>query len=502
MGRDRAFMYGFVEKNWKTLKTRALSRTGFALHTAILTGSSALSQLMLLLTAPIITRLYTPSDLGIWAVFSSFTMTFAAVAALRYEVAIVLPETDGEAGNLVVLSLLIAAAMAALMLLLVSGFSREIAEFLGAASVARWLWYTPLIVLLTGVYEAGSHWAIRKKEFMRIAAAEVSQSTTNVGTQIGIGVLAGAGPLGLIVGEILGRIVAVAVLGIATLRSRAELSLGSFSRRSLQANLHRFRNFPLYVAPYSFIGSFSRRLLFLLLGIYASTNVLGLFSLAYGVVYAPIIIISSAMRRVFFQKAATRLRTGDVGPFVTDILVWLVLSATPILVLFLFNVRWIFDTVFGIAWSNASTYAAWLALPTFVLLLTAWLDKVYSILGKQRLALSMEIFYDILYMGLFSAALIWLGKAELAIAIYSVVTIIYNLVWLVITFRVARFSVGGLWQVGLIFLVVFIVAGAAHWATLILFQRVVAVMICITLVTAYYVCLSMKYSRGWRQIRS
>src|SRR3990172_4827454 len=73
----------------------------------LISGTTA-SQIIIVLSYPFITRLFSPEDFGILAVFSSVVGIIAVVLCLRYEAAIMLPSADEDAANLLAGSLAIA----------------------------------------------------------------------------------------------------------------------------------------------------------------------------------------------------------------------------------------------------------------------------------------------------------------------------------------------------------------------------------------------------------
>ncbi|NCC31504.1 MAG: lipopolysaccharide biosynthesis protein, partial [Chloroflexia bacterium] len=66
---------------------RLLPKNAFARSVSILVGGTAGLQLLSILTAPIYTRLYTPSDFGVLAVFVGLLSLIIIIASLRYELA-------------------------------------------------------------------------------------------------------------------------------------------------------------------------------------------------------------------------------------------------------------------------------------------------------------------------------------------------------------------------------------------------------------------------------
>jgi O-antigen/teichoic acid export membrane protein len=73
---------------------RILPKSRFARSVAVVTAGSALGQGLVVASAPLLTRLYTPADFGVLAVYGSIVSLVAVVAALRYEFAIALPGHD------------------------------------------------------------------------------------------------------------------------------------------------------------------------------------------------------------------------------------------------------------------------------------------------------------------------------------------------------------------------------------------------------------------------
>ncbi len=73
---------------------RLLPRGRFARSVALVTTGTALGQGLVLVSAPLLTRLYTPTDFGVLAVYGSIVSLVAVAASLRYELAIALSRHD------------------------------------------------------------------------------------------------------------------------------------------------------------------------------------------------------------------------------------------------------------------------------------------------------------------------------------------------------------------------------------------------------------------------
>src|SRR5689334_20645668 len=82
-----------------------LPKGSFARSVSLLAGGTAVGQALIVLGAPLLTRLYSVTDFGYLQIYMS-VMSFAVLGAtLRYDQAILLPERDDLAADVVAVSL-------------------------------------------------------------------------------------------------------------------------------------------------------------------------------------------------------------------------------------------------------------------------------------------------------------------------------------------------------------------------------------------------------------
>ena len=120
----------------------------FVKNAAVMAGGSAGAQLLLLIATPVITRLYTPQDFGILAVYIGLLALFCVIASFRYEMAIPVPEKDDEAISLVFLSLILVVLTAIFSCILIAIFGESIVILLKIPKLEELLWLLPLGVFL------------------------------------------------------------------------------------------------------------------------------------------------------------------------------------------------------------------------------------------------------------------------------------------------------------------------------------------------------------------
>ncbi|WP_138494500.1 lipopolysaccharide biosynthesis protein [Paenibacillus pinistramenti] len=185
-----------------TLK-RLLSGS-FIRNVAVLAGGTLLSQILILATLPLLTRLYTPAEYGTYSMYVSLIGMLLMLVSCAYEFAITLPEDDRSASDLVRLSLLICTGMSLLVLAVMALLQHQLAEWLKEPGLPDYYVLFAVSMLGAGFYQILSTWSVRKKHFRLLSRTKYTQSAGQVGGQLAFS-LTTLGPVGLIAGDIIGR---------------------------------------------------------------------------------------------------------------------------------------------------------------------------------------------------------------------------------------------------------------------------------------------------------
>jgi O-antigen/teichoic acid export membrane protein len=186
-----------------------------------MTGTT-IAQAIPIAISPILTRIYTPEDFGVFALYISVASILSVVATGRYELAIMLPEKDEDSINIMALSIAISFFMSLIVLLIVYTFNTQITSLLGNPEISKWLYFIPLTIVLTGIYQSFNYWLNRNKQYNSLAINKIVQSGTMATSNLSMG-LSGFGSSGLILSQILGQSMAVVVLGRRVIKCDKEL---------------------------------------------------------------------------------------------------------------------------------------------------------------------------------------------------------------------------------------------------------------------------------------
>lgn len=360
-------------------------------------AGSAGGQAVLVLTTPVLTRLYPVAEFGVLTVFTALVGLLAPVAAGRMEAAVPLPRRDSDARCLAVIGLaaaLVVATLAGLALLLAG---QAIGGLLGVPALARQ--WAPLAFALAaaGAYQIASAWLVRRRRYQALGVRDFATGSAQAACQVGLGI-AGASAVGLTLGFGFGRL--AGLLGLAGPARGLELTgpqtggLAAPRRfspsrdlrlRDLRRNLVRYRRFPLLASWSALLNTMGTYAPILVIGAGYGELAVALLGLTVRVLSAPSALLSTAVARVYEGEAAAAVR--DRRPGVARAIQsaagrLALLGLGPLVVITLCGPA-LFRLVFGSSWEAAGDYARILAVGYLARFAVAAVSQTLLILQRQ-----------------------------------------------------------------------------------------------------------------------
>ncbi len=399
-------------------------KSSFARSAAVITGGTAIAQLLNAVFYPVITRLYSPGEFGVFAIFMAILGILVIIGTLRYENCIPIAEDDEKAINSLALSFIVLFILLVLITLIFFAFGCKILSWLNAEALIKYKYLISLGLLLAVSSNILMQWGFRKKSFKNIARTKVSRSVAMNATQVGLGSI-GIGPLGLLLGKISGESAGSATLGLSLLKKDKHLlSLISFNKIKWAAR--RYIWFPMYSTPSQLFNKAGIELpIFFITSIYGS-SVVGLYGLAHLIVSLPVVLIGVSVSDVFYAEAASLgkknpLRIKDMSQKLLKRL--LVIGIVPLFVLLLFG-PFLFGFVFGSEWYEAGIYARIISLLVFVRFIFTPVSRIFFVFEKQKTALILNFIRLVLVLTTFLAASLFNLNSYYAVSLYSFAMII------------------------------------------------------------------------------
>lgn len=324
-----------------------MNRGQFSRQFLALFSGTVLAQLFNLASYPLLSRLYSPEDFGLFGTFIAASAIPGAIACGRFELAIT---TAPHAGRWAVLWLCfcISFAVAVISTVLISAWWYYAA--VPSAGILSLMLF--LAVLLTGVTNATTMFLMRHDNFRFASVGVVLRTATTVILQLGFAWVWPT-PLGLIVGFCAG-LAAQALTGLS-ISSRSQ-GLGKPRYGQMRAMLRRFRGQVSVDLPGTLLAALAINLLPFFLQFLYGIRAVGHFSVGQRIAVLPLQLFNDSLSQVFFQRAARAFEErGEFWQEFRFTLLWSGLISLVMLFGMLFLARPVLAIYLGPGWDLAAT---------------------------------------------------------------------------------------------------------------------------------------------------
>lgn len=378
---------------------RILNKSDFFKSVATLVTGTVLAQLIPILLEPVLSRIYNDEEFGTLAIYLSVIGMFAPVANLKYEGAVVLPESDRKASALVAGNILFAFLFSFVFFIVFLLFGNQIIEKFDFPSEMKiWLLVAPLGIFIISSSRALNYWLIRKKAFRASSINKLARRSSEGAVQVGLGY---AGKYqGLMIGSILGEFFNLLVAYKQSLTNK--LSFKNLSIAEIKEQLKRYKDFPLYSFLPSFMNSISLFLPAIIVNEFYTLGITGQFAKSRMLLSVPLAFISIAIAQVLTQKIAESRRNKEkITPLIYRITLGLGgLSIVGIIIILFFGVE-IFTWVLGSEWKTAGQLSQILVFSFAIKFVVSPLTAIFVALEKIKISSLWQIGYFIVICSLY-----------------------------------------------------------------------------------------------------
>jgi len=413
-----------------SLRVKLVGRS-FLKSVLIIAGGTALSQVIMAASSPIVSRLYSPEEIGLWSVYSSVLGMISVLATMKLELAIPIADKDETALNVVFLSSLTALGASVLVLVLSLALASPIASMLNAEPLIPYMWLLCIGTLGIGLYNTFVHWAIRKKLYADITRTKISQGVTKVLVQVASGFLK-FGPLGLILGEIAGQASGIKLLAKPILKSQ---TFKVISPTAIKLVALRYWKFPLISSWSALLNAVSYHIPVLLLSAGYGSGVAGAFGFSHRIISIPVSLIGVSIAQVFYSEGASlsKEEPEELLILTKRTVIRLFAFSLPFAVLLILFAPSAFELIFGEAWREAGVYARILAAMLTIRLAVSPISQTLSIIESQGTQLLLDLLRLCIVVAAIAIPTLLEMSALQAVASYSFgMIVVYLIVYMVI----------------------------------------------------------------------
>lgn len=396
-------------------------------NVGILASGSIISKIIGFASYPVITRLYTPDDFGILAVFTSALFIIYPFGTLRYSITIPLPKSNGLAMNIfalgLVLLLVITIFLSALFLLV----GNKIFSIFNATEISTYWWLLVLGIAGASLFDLLTHWATRIKSFTTVAKAHIWQTLAAVFFQIALGLI-GIKPGGLLSSEVARKGIGVFTLS-KKFQQELKQHLAQISSKRILFVFKYYRYLPIYHLPSQLLSILTLKIPLLFYAFNYGTETAGQLGLALMVVGVPMGLLGRTTANAYYAEIANigsahKQKIFDITKSLAKRL--LLIGSFPTLLLLLFS-PFMFQFLFGSAWLQAGQFTSIMAFYLFFEFMVTPFIKIFNVFNAQRKYLEISIVRIVLIVVVFISVFVWGIDAYLALALYTFAMIIHHL---------------------------------------------------------------------------
>lgn len=345
--------------------------------------SSGIAQVILIITTPIITRLYSPAEFGEFTIFSNIAMILIPIINARYDLLIVNAKNDRSANILSQISFLIS-----LLILLI---------LIPILAISAWLYpnfildfiFIIIMLFLVSLTNIFTNYLNKERKYKVLSLINVFRAGSMALLQIIFGLLS-LGSLGLIIGFSLSYITGI-TLGYKTFKKHFNIVR---NKEETKALFLENKNQLVYSTPSILLNSLSFSVVVFFIGILYTNTEVGIYGMAIRVLGIPVTIISLGLSKIFMQQANDYyIERGNFRNLLLKFSSTLVIVSIILYVpLYLFSEELV-NILLGYSWVDAITVIK-IVIPLFVIrLIVSTVSLSVIVLQKQQLELILQALF-------------------------------------------------------------------------------------------------------------
>ncbi len=354
---------------------------GAARNVATLTMGTLIAQGITFAATPLLTRLYSPSDFGLLAIFLAVVSVGATLVTLRYEASILVPKENSESANLVFLSLILGCGLSLFLAVASALLTTGLQEKVGLGALGNWLSIAFLTAGCTSGITVVQGWMNREKKYKELMWLRVGQSFILVVLAVTLGMLNISN--GLLITQFAASL---CICIVAFWYGRSATHLWNSSQLLATALTHT--KTPKYLLPTALLDVVTMQMPVVLIAMWFGKDEAGQFSMAWRLLMIPISLIGGAMGQVFLKRFSEVIDDIDFSIKIIKHS-WTILFCVGIIPFGLIFVGgdYIFEKLLGDKWLIAGGVAMTLAPMAMAVFVSSPTSGSYVILGLQKYSL-------------------------------------------------------------------------------------------------------------------
>ena len=420
----------------KNFIARYFQKSRYKKNILTMVSGRVISQLIPILLTPVLTRIYSPAEFGVFAVYSTIISVLSMVSNLRYCLAIILAKDKKVARNLVFISSTFSIIIVGFLAILLVWQGTFLFDFFNIEILKDYLWVLIFNILIVALFESMFYYMLKTKKYKAFTIISIIQSVSLVLVRIGWGYWVNI-ETGLMVSYLISYIIAY-VLMLFTLGIFKGTSETKITKEGIRELLVEYRKFPIFSLPADTLATLTNLSPNILLNTFFGKVNAGYFSLSEKLLGAPLWFVTSSVGDVFRQEVAEQYKRKEscLPIFKKTAQGLFLFGLIPFIAIFFIFPPTI-PFLFGSEWEPVGNFVRIFTLMYFAKFVVTPVSYVSYIIDKQR-------YYMYLQVMKFLAILIGLGigfytsNFYLGLILWSALLTLAYVVIYIISYRLVK----------------------------------------------------------------
>lgn len=371
-----------------TERIKRLIQDSFLRNISVLASGHVVAQMVNILSAPVMSRIFSVEEFGVYAIFTSVYTILSALLNGKYEMAVVVEKDDRSAGLLLKTCILLG-------FILILPAAAVVLPYLKTTE----LWGSPgiVIVFMLTLWVASvcgnavhslSNYMNRYNLYRAMSMSMVLYASSYTILSILLKVVWKV-ENGMLYGYAFSLVVQSAFLyGVA--RKKTPLSQAKGGRKDILFLLKKYVRFPLYTVISHLMNNLSVQAPTLMLTNLYGVQTAGSYGMAYKIVGLPMTIMGKSCSTVYLKDASQAFNSGnmeEVKKLTGEVYRRLLKIALLPLFLLTFYGDFLFRWVLGEQWAEAGRMAQYLSVYMIFMFVSSPITGIWYVMKKQHISL-------------------------------------------------------------------------------------------------------------------
>lgn len=388
---------------------------------AVLVSGVVIGYGISMLLLPVLSRVYTPEELGEYDLIISNGNIIASLVCLALLIAIMTPEKDEEAVKICKLVRALTNGLSLFVFIILVLISNKMKIFDVKMNYILSVFFLSMYVILFNEQNVFYAYVNRKKKYKVLFWNPIISAVVNSGISILLGAL-NWGTTGYMTGTLISYMICIIHMRLSVNPYEGKMNISE-----LIETLKRYKVYPKVQLPANMVATVSAQFPIQFLGHVFGNAALGGYTMACKILSVPVTLLATPINRVYYREAAERYVKGEkIGQFCFDMIEKNIKIAIVPIGILIISGKQIVTFFLGEAWTVAGIYISTLGILYLLKYCSSCVSGTFVIIEKQPIALFCSIVSLVLYASCFFMSNILQLNVIKTIILFAIFDGIYN----------------------------------------------------------------------------